>query len=242
MKKSILCIAAAMCAAITVNARMAEVSKAEPVLRGVETDLFHPVLSADGSQVLFSNADYSNLRTYDFNSGAVSKIDNNDRHAALYARFDGDKVSLVPPTKVRTEGSTLYINVNGTEKAYHPVDAYAGYLWESLSPDGTKVMFVAAGKGVFIVDLEGNIVARPGKYEAPVWFGNDHILVQNTTDDGHQYSSSQILLLKADGSESQAITSPESMTFSPTASFQSGRVVYTTVDGRLYQVKLTLNK
>lgn len=241
MKKSILSIAAIF-AAVTLNAQMATVSTPQPILKGVESDLFHPVLSQDGSQLLFSNADYSNLRTYDFASGAVSKQTSADKDQALVAHFDNNKLSLDKPTQVRTEGSTLYVTVKGKEKSFSPVDCYAGYLWESLSPDGQKIMFVAAGKGVFITDLNGQILANPGKYEAPVWFGNDHIIVQKTTDDGHQFSSSQILLLNLDGTESQAITRPESMTFSPTASFEAGKLVYTTIDGRLYQVNITLNK
>ena len=241
MKKSILTFAA-VCAAVSMSAQMATVSTPEPLLKGIETDLYHPVLSQDGSHVLFSNADYTNLRSYDFESGVVEKV-KTDSRSAFNAHFDANnKVSLNPQAAVRTEGTTLYITKNGVEKGYHPVDCYAGYLWESVSPDGTKVMFVAAGKGIFITDLEGNIIANPGKYEAPVWFGNDYILVQNTTDDGHQFNSSQIILMKADGSESQAITTPESMTFSPTASFSAGKVVYTTVDGRLYQVNVKLNK
>lgn len=240
MKKSILFLAA-ICATVSVNAQLATVSSPEPILKGSETDLFHPVLSSDGSKVLFMNADYSNLRTYDFNSGVISKIAADNR-TALNAHFEGNEVSLATPVKVRTEGSTLYINTNGVEKAYHPVDSYAGYLWESLSPDGTKVMFVAANKGIVITDLDGKILAMPGKFDAPVWFGNDHILVQKSTDDGHQYSTSQIVLMNLDGTESQAITSPSSMTFSPTASFESGKVVYTTIDGRLFQVNVKLNK
>lgn len=241
MKKTIL-LFAAVCAAFTMTAQIAKVSAPEPILKGVESNLFHPVLSADGNQLLVSDADYSNLRTYDFKSGAVKKL-NADKNAAFKAHFGKNNVvELQEPASVRTDHSTLYVKVKGVEKAYQPVPSYAGYLWASLSPDGTKVMFVAAGHGIVIIDLEGNIIAEPGKYEAPVWFGNDHIIVQNTTDDGHQFTSSQILLMNADGSEKQALTRPESMTFSPTASFDAEKVVYTTVDGRLYQLNVELNK
>lgn len=241
MKKSIFTLAAVF-AVVTVNAQMAKVSAPRPVLKGIESELFHPVLSADGTTVSFSNADYSNVRTYDFESGVIEKV-GFDKDQAFRARFDrNNRLTATPSTAARTEDEMLYITVNGVEKSYHPVDAYAGYLWESVSPDGTKVMFVAAGKGIFITDLQGNVIACPGKYEAPVWFGNDHIIVQNTTDDGHQFTSSQILLLNLDGSQSQAITRPESMSFSPAASIENGRVVYSTVDGRLYEVNVTLNK
>ncbi len=239
MKKTILSVAAVF-AALAVNAQMAQVSTPEPILKGVESDMYHPVLSADGQHLLFSGIDYTNLRTYDFASGSVQKITANPNEA-LVAHFDNaDKVALAPRTNVRTQGSTLYICVNGQEKAYTPVEAQAGYLWESLSPDGKKVMFVAAGKGIVITDLNGNILSRPGNFEAPVWFGNDHIIAQNSTDDGHQYSSSQIVLIKADGSETQAITKPESMTFAPAASAEANKVVYSTIDGRMYQVNVTL--
>lgn len=242
MNKSILTLCLACGVAGAVNAKIAEVSAPEPILRGVETELYNPVLSADGTQLMFSNSDFTNLRVYDFESGAVSKV-NANRHQAYTARFDADdQVTFNPRNSVRTEGSTLYITVNGKETGYTPVESYAGYLWESLSPDGTKVMFVAAGHGVVITDLQGNILADLGNYEYPVWYGNDNIIVQNATDDGHQYSSSRILLMRADGSEIQPITKPESMTFAPTASFEASKVVYTTIDGRLYQVTVNLNK
>lgn len=229
-------------AALTAGAQIANVSTPEPLLKGVETSMFHPVLSADGKYLLFSDADYSNVRTYDFNSGSIEKV-NIDKHEAYYAHFNADnKIVAAPASAVRTEGSTLFISVNGVEKSYSPVESYAGYLWESLSPDGTKVMFYAAGHGIVITDLKGNILSEPGKFEEPVWFGNDHIVAQKSTDDGHQYTSSQILIMKADGSESQAITRPESMTFSPTASIEANKVVYTTIDGRMYQVNVTLTK
>lgn len=239
MKKSIILLTV-LSAAFAANAQMAEISLPQPILKGVETDMYHPVLSRDGSQLIFTDADYTNLRSYDFNSGAVSKIAAN-QNEALYAHFGKhNELVLAPSATVRTQGSELIITKDGVEKSYSPVESYAGYLWESVSPDGTKIMFVAAGKGIIITDLDGNIIARPGKYQAPVWFGNDHIIVQNSTDDGHQFNSSQILLLSLDGTQSQSLTKPESMTFSPAASAEAGKVVYTTVDGHLYQINVSL--
>lgn len=240
MKKLVL-LSLALCATVFSNAQIAKVSAPQPILKGTETNLYNPVLSKDGNHLLFSDANYTNVRSFDFETGVVEKL-NFDKRQALVAHFDdNNKIVATQNTKVRTEGSTLYINVNGTEKAYSPVESFAGYLWESLSPDGTKVMFVAAGKGVIITDLNGKIIAQPGKFEAPVWFGNDHIIVQKSTDDGHQYSSSQILIMNLDGTQAQAITKPESLTFAPAASFEANRLVYSTIDGRLFQVNISLN-
>lgn len=291
-----LCMAISLAA----SAQLADVGRPEAIMQGTHSDLYNPVLSRDGSKLLFSAADYSNLRIYDFASGAaatictdarsgfdaqftadgceviyVSQTDGADgrkyRRLRSYDIARGANANLTEPARrierpalgteaidaridgttrrlgkravsraVRTEGSTLYITVDGKESAYSPVASEAGYLWESLSPDGTKVMFVAAGKGIVVTDLKGNVLARPGNYEAPVWFGNDHIVAMRATDDGHQYRSSQILLLSADGSASQELTRPESMSMFPAASAEGGKVVYNTVDGRLYQLSVKL--
>lgn len=272
-------VACASC--LGAQGQIATVSSPEPLLRGVQSEMYNPVLSPDGTKLLFSRPDYSDLRLYDFELGVTVRIADG-RGAGLEARFDADSrhvtymksttgpdgltlrsvekydisgrttETLAPAarrqttaamrsgsTSVRTYGDRLYITTGGVEREYSPVEA-AGYVWASLSPDGSKVMFVAAGKGVYITDLSGNIVSYAGRYEAPVWYGNDHIVAQLSTDDGHQYRSSQIILARADGTASQAITRPESMTFSPAACMATGTIVYSTIDGLLYRVGVVL--
>ncbi len=292
-------LAFALGAAFSAAGQIAVTGKPEPLMRGTQSQLFNPVLSADGSKLLVSESDFSNLRIYDFNSGACMQICS-DLRSGFDAQFtpDGSKVVYVAQTfdnsgkalrqlrqydinagtntnmselshsvgrpavansgtetvingkvktngkkldkLVRTEGSNLYITVNGKENCYSPVPSQAGYCWESLSPDGTKVMFFAAGKGIIICDLNGNILRELGNYESPVWFGNNHVVAMHATDDGHQYRSSQIVLLDTKSSAMQELTKPESMTMCPTASFQSSKIVYNTIDGLLYQMSVTL--
>lgn len=143
---------------------------------------------------------------------------------------------------VYTEGSKIFICKDGVEKSYSPVESVAGYLWESLSPDKTKVMFYAAGKGIVIMDLNGKVLSMPGKYENPSWYDDEYIVAQNATDDGHQYRSSQILLVKADGSFKKELTTPTSMAMNPTASGKANRVIYNTIDGNLYMMELNIVK
>lgn len=217
----------------TRTADLAEVSTPVRLLGGVQSDMYNPVLSTDGSKLTFSRADYSNLREYDFNDNVTVNI-GVTRAQALNYRPDQAAVS------VHSEGSELVITEHGTERRLHPVDCAAGYCWASISPDGTKIVFLAAGKGLVVCDMQGNVLSRPGNFEAPVWFGNDYLVVQNATDDGHQIHSSQIVLLKADGSAMQALTKPESMAMTPAASISAGRIVYSTIDGRMYQMNVKL--
>ena len=143
-------------------------------------------------------------------------------------------------TAVEVQGSNLLITVNGQQRSYSPVESYAGYLWPSLSPDGTKVLFCAAGAGAFVTDLNGKVQASLGKYEMPCWYNNDYVVAQNATDDGHQFTSSQIMLLKADGSFCHELTKPTSMTMQPTSA--AGKIVYTSIDGLLYLMEITINE
>ena len=270
----------ALAAVMTAHAQIADVSTPRPLLRGTQSDLYNPILSEDGTKLLFSNSDYSDLRLYDFTLGTTVRI-SDDARTGFSARFDDDgqsvtyisqhadargrnlrtahrydiatglttdaggpsRVSVLPDkrgnTSVRTVDNRLYISSGNTEQCYSPVEAIA-YPWASLSPDGSKVMFVAAGKGVYITDLKGNILSHVGNYEAPVWYGNNHIVAMRATDDGHQYSSSQIVLARADGTAEQEITRPSSMTMNPAASISAGKIIYSTIDGYLYQVDVTL--
>lgn len=138
-----------------------------------------------------------------------------------------------------TEGSRVHIVVKGEHRVFSPVDSWAGYLWASLSPDGKRVAFFAAGKGIVVIDLRGQVLAMPGNYEMPCWYNNDYLVAQNAKDDGHQFTSSQIVLLKADGTWQAELTRPESMSMHPTCG--GGKIVYTTIDGLLYEMKINIH-
>ena len=139
-----------------------------------------------------------------------------------------------------TEGSRVHVIVGGEERVFAPVDSWAGYLWASLSSDGKRVAFFAAGKGIVIIDLRGQMLAMLGNYEMPCWYNNDYLVAQNAKDDGHQFISSQILLLKADGTFKAELTKPASMTMQPTCG--GGRIVYTTIDGLLYEITINIHE
>jgi len=141
-------------------------------------------------------------------------------------------------TSVYTQGSEIVISTGDKERRYSPVESHAGYLWASLSPGGDKVAFFAAGRGIVVIDLEGHIKAELGNYEMPCWYDNNYIVAQNASDDGYQFTSSQILLLKADGTFKHELTAKTSMTMQPTCG--GGKIVFTTIDGHLTMLTLQI--
>lgn len=139
-----------------------------------------------------------------------------------------------------TEGDRVYVTVDGENRVFSPVDSWAGYLWASLSPDGKRVAFFAAGKGIVVIDLRGQMLSMLGNYEMPCWYNNDYLVAQNAKYDGHRFTSSQIMLLKADGTYQAELTAPTSMTIQPTCG--GGKIVYTTIDGQLYEMQIIIHE
>lgn len=139
-----------------------------------------------------------------------------------------------------TEGNRVHVIVDGKERIFSPVDTWAGYLWASLSPDGKRVAFFAAGKGVVVIDLRGQLLAMLGNYEMPCWYNNDYIVAQDAKFNGHRFTSSQLLLLKADGTWRAELTLPGAIAMQPTCG--GGKLICTTHEGLLHEIQITLHE
>lgn len=299
MRKILLALVA--CCSVAGMAQQVTITKQKQLLKGVESGAYFPVLSADGSKLLFTANDSKGLKLYDFNDDVVTEITDAERAGfspritddglVYYVKQNADDVvkyrtavcyniadksskvlvenarnisvpvllnggamvrtsegtvNTVKSMKkqglaVYTDGSKVIINRNGKETAYSPVESYAGYFWASLSPDKSKVAFFAAGKGIVVMDLNGKVLAQLGNYEMPSWISDSYIVAQNAKDDGHQFTSSQIMLLKSDGTWKKELTSKTSMTMQPTASSAAQRIVYSTIDGNLFMMELNIN-
>lgn len=129
-----------------------------------------------------------------------------------------------------TQGPKLYIVENGKTRTLTPVQGSVGYLWASISPDGTKVVFEAAAKGLYVCDLNGRILAQLGKYLMPCWLNDDYLVAMTSSGSKH-ISGSHIFLVKADGTQVETLT-PEDGAIQP--SVAAGKVVYTTREGAVH--------
>ena len=293
--------ALAMVCALFASAQEVRVVSQQQLLKDTESNCHNPVLSPDGTKLLFSSSSYAGLRMYDFEDDVVTKIAD-DQMAGFDPIFsnDGNTVYFLSQTRedmrvyramksfdlrsssvaavteksrgmqnpvsvdggvavvsdnglvlktkrqgalkpyAYSDGKNIVVVKNGVEKRIQPVETKYTYLWVSMSPDGDKILFYAGAKGAYVCDLEGNVISSLGKYISPVWYGNDYVVAQHSTSDGHQYESSQIVLVKADGSFKKELTTPVSMTMNPTASAVANRIAYNTIDGRLFVMELEI--
>ena len=124
-------------------------------------------------------------------------------HAAQGVVLNGERQIYYSAKQVGawayTRGDKLYlVDESGVTRALQPVKESNGYLWASLSPDGTKVMFEAASKGVFVCDLNGQIIAELGEFLMPSWYNNDYVIAMSNAGNP-RISGSRVWLLSVNG-------------------------------------------
>ncbi|MBR5684553.1 MAG: N-acetylmuramoyl-L-alanine amidase [Muribaculaceae bacterium] len=140
---------------------------------------------------------------------------------------------------VYTRGDMLYlVDEGGTTRTLQPVKETNGYLWASLSPDGTKVMFEAAKRGLFVCDLNGAIIADLGMFLMPCWYNDDYIIAMSNAGN-IRLEGSRIWLISVDGETIKPISPKEERAVQPMVA--DGKVVYSVIySGKVKQMELDI--
>jgi len=138
-----------------------------------------------------------------------------------------------------TRGDKLYlVDATGHTRMMQPVKESNGYLWASLSPDGLRVMFEAVSRGVFVCDLNGQILAQLGEFLMPCWYNNDYIIAMSNAGNT-RINGSRIWLLSADGEVVKPISPKDERAVQPMTA--AGKVVYTLQhSGEVKQLELDI--
>ena len=99
--------------------------------------------------------------------GAVQAIPAGDGLVMLGER-DRKVIGRVNKPFAYARGPRLYVVMpDGRERMTSPAGECPMYLWPSVSPSGRKVVFEAVGKGLYVTDLSGKVLARLGKFLMP---------------------------------------------------------------------------
>lgn len=238
-------------------------TKQEKTISKLQNSGYDPIFSNDNSKIFFRNTTFENgrrydaLESYDLNTGKqvqMMKPQRDLRSARSYhngALIQADnklykatfgRTKAVIPTYVSSENLKIYVYVDGKRTEIDPVKGEnINYIWASLSPDNSKILFTAVGKGTYVCDLNGSIVADLGYLNSPVWYDNQFVVGMQDWDDGHVVTSSAVLMLSLDGKVKKQISNQSHIAMYPTASSKAGRVVYSTLDGKLVVSELAIN-
>ena len=224
---------------------------------------FDPIFSTDGSTVYYRPQSIINGRVHrslkEYNliekaekqliaptrdlkrpvaiSGGMEVVADNKLMKSTGSQISGNYVY-----SIIKEGKIIVCDGKNTRILRPYGDKVESYLWTAVSPDGSKIVTYAIGVGTVVLDMQGNILAELGDYESPTWYGNDFVAAMKATDDGHQFTSSKIVLLDCNSKQVHDLTSPSEMGMNPSASAEAGRIVYSTVEEKLFMLELNVTK
>lgn len=215
-------------------------------------------INEDGSLVVYGSVSYKDKRRYE----GVKTIDlNNNKKQTLVKQtrnlqgiaVENGSVATVVDGNVKMhsikKGASnaitrpvlsrhhlkLYITRGGmtTQLAPNGIDEH--YIWASLSPDGNRVLYYVSGYGAFVCDVDGSNVISMGNLTAPKWWDNNTIVGMNEIDDEYCIIASSIVARTLDGQE-QVLTGDDVIATYPLPSSQSGKIAFSTPDGKIYLI------
>jgi Tol biopolymer transport system component len=176
--------------------------------------------------------------------GAVSYLDGN----LLYMQNNQVKVHLLKSTSssstlvtaVFTDIDLNLVLLKDNKKIVLNPLGIGNYIWVSLSPDKQKILFNKTGKGTFVCNLKGEIIADLGRLHAAKWTNDGNwVIGMNDFDDGQQYTASQIVLSSADGKTRQSLELKyQKIALFPDISPDYSKIVFNDEKGKLYIIDL----
>ena len=164
-------------------------------------------------------------------NAGVTAIENGK---ARVRAFGSAKAQSMPVASINY--GHLDITVNGKTTTLDP-QGRGSYLWPSVSPDGTKVVYCLSGAGTFVCNIDGSNVRSLGYLHAARWMGNDMVVGMADYDNGEQILSSTIIVIDLNGTR-QALTNDSQIAIFPSASADGKRIAYSTLAGELFIINL----
>ena len=154
--------------------------------------------------------------------------------------FEG-KVSDKSGVVLSINNRQLMISRNGKTRNLSPNGKDKSYLWPSLSPDGTKILYYVGAEGAFVCNLDGSNVKSLGMMRAPQWWDDSTVVGMYDQDDGEFVYASRIVATNLKG-DKQSLTPDSLIAMYPKVSAQAGKIAFSTPDGKAYIINVTKSK
>ncbi len=130
--------------------------------------------------------------------------------------------------------SLIVVRTAAGERLMQPLGG-GHYLWVSLSPDSRHVLFRKAGRGSYVTDLAGNILAEMPGLNAPQWSPDGRFVAgMRDRDDGYRITASDIEIHEWRTGKSIAVTrGDEEIEMYPNWSPDGTKLAFHTLKGAL---------
>jgi hypothetical protein len=224
---------------------------------------YSPFLSDQGDALIYVDNLSKELRSYDFKSRSQTSLGKSSKGMLVYGihsntiilqdrkhNFDfiaidiqegsnrpysfGKEMIVYPSQDLRS----IIISKDTSKYIINPIDN-CDYINVSLSPNKMYILFRATGKGVYVTDLEGKILAAFPGGQFPSWVNDTTILMAKVEDDGHQYLSSNLFFANILTEELSPIQLQEKPIPLFPVSVNGGRtIVFNTPNNELYLLEV----
>lgn len=143
--------------------------------------------------------------------------------------------SIETATVLGIEDTKIALLRNGRKELLDPL-GHGSYIWPALSPDRSFLVAYEMDRGTFVATVNGDIVARLGRRDAPQWtFDGRWIIFMDDRDDGEQILSSEISFITPDGTTRGSLTAtPDDIELNPRCSPTERKIVFNTLSGSVY--------
>lgn len=133
------------------------------------------------------------------------------------------------------EDTKIALNKNGAKVLLDPLGS-GSYVWPVLSPNKQQIVAYEMDRGAFVCDLDGKLISKLGKRNAPSWTRTGKwIVYMDDKDDGHRILSSDLWAITPDGKSATQLTRTESMLeMYPQCSPTENRIVCSTMKGEIF--------
>lgn len=236
------------------------VSKQYSVISELNGAGYNPLLIDDETIVyrthqIIDGRKYQSITAHELSSGKTSIFEKDKRKLKLPYQMQSSTLLIIEDSKldkiqmpnsvlsksnavtnaVYVEDNNLNYVAGNETKQLNPLGKGV-YVWESISNDGTMILFTFGNKGSFICDLEGNIIDNIKDAHFPRFSPDDkYISYMVDKDDGHNYISSDIYVYSLESKESFPITQTnDSIEMYANWSGSGNQLVYNSINGQLF--------
>lgn len=198
-------------------------------LNGKKTRMTEDVARMDNASWQYDAQGVATVRSLDAKvlPGAKCKM---IKSAAVTKCLAKANVSVI----VNVEGLSV-VDGNGIKKVINAKPSFC----PALSPDGKKIAFVE-GNDIYTINIDGSSKKKITRGFNPAWVNNSQIVFENSVDDGHTFTASELYIINASGSGLKALTKTNNrIEMCPSVSPDGKYLVFTSFDdGQVYKAEL----
>lgn len=223
---------------------------------------YEPAVTADGKRVLYrsdsfvNNRKYTSVYSFDIESGTKEILVDKER-GVLPPSVSGDAILLKADGIMRVEqsgkmllkgtgGETFLVIEEMMPVLYHGEERKplmpngdGFYIWASLSPDGSMILYNYQGKNTYISDTSGKVLYDLGRINAPKWLGNTIVIGMDDRDDGQRITGSELVYYSLTEKERKILTATENRSEMFPFPFGGGKkIAFSTDKGEIYVMKI----